>query len=503
MLRAVASAAIYFAILAVATFVDSSLGLGMEGTAIDIAALLPSTLSDPSVIKRWSQKYFQRVQSKSIFDESYTGTTFAQDGPKQSDLVKAPPITLVTDLQNRSGNVVTHTMIEPMFLDSASRMNYARLKQQVREGTEKSLNRKFVKLPIASAFWGIKEEDVLMGKQENGMANLVSLMTKGLSDNVSAYQDDDLIEAFFTGYSRHLFRTIAETNDVADGSPVVGNADMGVVDTMREHPNTYAWTENGMVKAASNSAEDVAAAFDQITSAATPDASMLNAISLIVKIKKIPGIVLTGGKFKSGKSMVKVIFDPLMMQQLRNAVDYQDAVNSAYQAHGDEHPLIAQGDILWGNLWITEEEKLLDDAFSNKWSFDADGFTDTSTSPDTVHADPATVDVTGTKGTVERQITITKGQRYYRGSDGSIAADEGDKIGNIMVLGANSMARVPGPVLKLIPRTTDDYKRIVGLGSEHIFGHKRLDFIDSSGAFALNQSSLRIMCYRGSAASLA
>ena len=402
---------------------------------------------------------------------------------------------MITDLQNRSGNVVTHTLIEPMFPDSESRMNYARLKQQIREGTEKSLNRKFVKVPLASGFWGIKEEDVLIGKQETGMANMVSLMTKGLSDNVSAYMDDDTIEAFLTGYSRHLFATIAEQNNVADGSPVLGNGDMGVVDTMREHPNTYAWTEDGLVRAQSNSAEDVGTVFNAITSSATPGAAMLDATSLAVKVRKIPGVVLTGGVFGSGKSMVMVIVDPLVMNKIRRDVEYRDTVNSAYMAKGDEHPLIKQGEILWGNLWVREEEKLLDDNFSNKWSFDADGHDDGSD----VWAAPAEIDVAGTKNTVNREITVSKGERTYFGTDQDVSAGD---VANILVLGSNSLARCPGPVLRLIPRTTDDYKRIIGLGSEHIFGHKRLDFVDATGAFAFNQSSLRIMAYRGNANSL-
>jgi len=493
MLRAAISTLLVLALVGAAAFADSAMGLGLE--AFELASLVPTALADPGIVKQWSQKYFQRVQSKSIFDEAYTGTTFSQDGPKKSDLVKAAPITLITDLQNRSGNVVTHTLIEPMFPDSESRMNYARLKQQVREGSEKNLNRKFVKVPLASGFWGIKEEDVLIGKQETGMANMVALMTKGLSDNVSAYMDDDTIEAFLTGYSRHLFATIAEQNSVADGSPVLGNADMGVVDTLREHPNTYAWTPTGMVKAASNSAEDVGTVFNQITEAATPGAAMLDSISLIVKIKKIPGIVLTGGKFgNAGKSMVKVVVDPLMMNKIRGEAVYRETVNSAYMSKGDDHPLIAQGDVLWGNLWVSEEEKLLDDNFSNKYSFDGEGFADGADE----WAAPATIDVAGAKNTVERTVTVSKGERTYFGG-GDIEAGD---VANILVLGANSLARCPGPVLRLIPRTTDDYKRIIGLGSEHIFGHKRLDFIDASGAFAFNQSSLRIMAYRGNTESL-
>jgi hypothetical protein len=35
------------------------------------------------------------------------------------------------------------------------------------------------------------------------------------------------------------------------------------------------------------------------------------------------------------------------------------------------------------------------------------------------------------------------------------------------------------------------------LGSEHIFGHKRIDFTNASNVVNLNQSSLRIAVYRG------
>lgn len=466
---------------------------------VALANLMPSGFSDPDRLKRWSQAYFRRVQSKVVFDERYTGVKMASDGPKDSDLVTAPPIVEINDLRNQKGTQVTHTLINPLFPDSESRLKSGRVKGQRREDSERSGSKNFVTIPLGTWFEGVKEEDVLIGKQEIGMGQLYKLMVELLSDNTSAYMDDDTVETFFQGHSRHLYHTIAKTKNAADQSTVTGNVDAGIKDPS-EHPNTYAWVEeNGVYtlkRADSPSVEDVHNLFADITSDAIPTRKLLDAIALEVRKQKIIGTQYSGGKSWKQRGMVKVVVDPITMQLIRDDLHDSDAVNSAYMATGDEHPIIAQGDVIWGPLHICEEEKMLDPAFSAKLNFGTESFDGVTGGVD----ESQIRKVTDSDG-VER-IYLEHGERTFdsetpAGGDSAIGPDGANKIGNIMVLGANSVAKVPGPVLPLIERTDDDYKRIMGLGAEHLFGCKRIDFVDSNRDFAFNQSSLRIAVYRG------
>lgn len=484
-----------------AFLIDPAL-FGEAFAGVVMANLMPTGFSDPDRLKRWSQAYFRRVQSKVVFDERYTGVKMSSDGPKQSQLVTAPPIVEINDLKNQKGTQVTHTLVNPLFPDSESRLRSGRVKGQRREDSERSGSKNFVTIPLGTWFEGVKEEDVLIGKQEIGMGQLYKLMVELLSDNTSAYMDDDLLETFFQGHSRHLYHTIAKTTNAADESTVTGNVDAGIKDPS-EHPNSYAWVDLGggtlaLEKAASPSVEDVHTTLGNITSAATPGSDLLDAIALEVRKQKMIGTVYSGGKSWKSRGMIKVIMDPITMQMIRTDLKNNDAVNSAYNATGDEHPLIAQGDIIWGPLHICEEEKLLDPAFSAALNFGTEAYSGTLGD---VGASQIRK-ITDSDG-VER-IYLEHGERTFdasntdAGGDSDIGVNGANKIGNILVLGANSLAKVPGPVLPLIERTDDDYKRIIGLGAEHLFGCKRLDFVDSNRDFAFNQSSLRISVYRGS-----
>jgi hypothetical protein len=490
-------------VAALLTTIAFSLGfesIGIEGVLF--ANLVPVSLSDPDIIRRWSRKYFYRTQAKTVFDERYTGTTMSNDGVKYTDTIVGPPVILVNDLSTADGMTVTYTMIEPLYQNSSDRLSGAegRVKGQAREGSEKRVNKKFIKFPVASKFWSVREEDVFVGKKEIGMADMLSIMTKQLSDNVAQYMDDDCIDAFYTGYSSHLWTTIAG-DGATDGQAVVGSADLGVVTGPAEHLNTYAWIKDGtefkLIKAATNSTADVATMMNQITSDAVPSAKLLDAISFVCKMNNIVGSEYRGGIYGPGKTFIKVMVDPMTMWRLRQDSVFRETVNSAYQAKGDEHPLIKQGDLLWGNLHVCEFEKLAQDRWSNKYSFNATGAGGTGN---------AAISVAGTAGTANRTLALTLAARVLGGAaagDAKIGANGGDKIANIMVLGANSLGRVPGGIYPLIPRSTDDYKRITGIGSEHIFGHKRLDFTNNSNVPNLNQSSLRVAVYRGSASDIA
>ena len=460
--------------------------------------------TDPDRIKQWSLKYFYRTQSKTIFDESYTGVAIAKDGPKKSDTVVGPPVILVTDLKSQNGMVVTYTMINPLFNSSEERLRYSRVKGQIREGSEKTSSKKFVQFPLASAFWAVKEEDVFVGKKEIGMANLTAEMTRLLSDNTAQYMDDDAIESFFTGHSRHLYTTLAKARGAANETPVVASTELGIPTPPQEHPNTLAWiVDNGntvlrpaSAEAGANIDEKVHSLLSKVTSAAMPSARLLDYISLEVKRRKMVGTQYVDKKFN--RTLFTVVVDPITMMKFRH--DFQadgsgfgNIVTGAYQTTGDEHPLIKQGSIVWGDLLVVEEEKLLDDAFSNSHAFGAS-------------AVGAFVDAAQIKRTIDgdgvEHYWVERGERAFETgtpayADSEIGEKGGDKIGNIMVMGANALGRVPGPIQPLIPRTTDDYTRIKALGSEHVFGHKRLDWVEGQTTDPYNQSSLRIAVYRG------
>lgn len=477
--------------------------VSIEG--VSMAALMPTGFSDPDRLRRWSQNYFKRVQSKVIFGERYTGTKIADDGPKKTDLMTAEPIVEVNDLKNRKGTRINFTLMEPLFPDSQSRLNYTRIKGQKREDSEKSGGKKFVDLALGTGFWGVKEEDITIGKQEIGLGDLYGRMVELLSDNTAAYMDDDLVETFFLGQSRHLYQTVAKTTSMSDGDKPTGNAEAAIKDPA-EHPNTYLYYYgNGtgvLEKADSNSVEDVHSLLTKANSDVTASAKLMNKIALECKKQKIIPTTYRGGDM-GNRSFYRVIMDPIMMQQFRDDIQDNDAVNSAYQASGAEHPYLSHGDVIWGPLHITEEEKLLDDAFSVENNYGADEYDSDSGGGDGVTEVTASQIKRTTDSDGIESIYIEHGSREFKtgtnaGDDSNIGPDGADNLGNIMVLGANSLAKCPGPVLPLIERTDDDYNRILGLGSEHLFGCKRLDFVDKNGDFSFNQSSLRIVTYRGS-----
>lgn len=480
--------------------------LAVEGVAM--AALMPTGFSDPDRLRRWSQNYFRRVESKVVFGEQYTGTQLADDGPRKTDLMVAAPIVQVNDLSNRKGTRVNYTLMEPLFPDSSARLNYGRVKGQKREDSEKSGGKKFVDIALGTWFQGVKEEDITIGKQEIGMGDLYQRMVELLSDNGAAYMDDDLVETFFLGQSRHLYHQVAKTTSIADGGKPVGNAEAAIKDPA-EHPNTYLFYDNSgatLEKAASNSVADVHQLLTKANSTHTAGATLLNKIALEVKKQKIIPTTYRGEN--GNRNFVRVVMDPIMMQQLRDDIQNNDAINSAYNASGQEHPYISHGDIIWGPLHITEEEKLLDSAFgvgnnygADEYDSDGDGGAGGTAGDGIIEVTQSQIRRTTDANGIE-SIYIEHGDRTFKtgtnaGDDANIGPDGSDKLGNILVLGANSVAKCPGPVLPLIERTDDDYNRILGLGSEHLFGCKRLDFVDSNGNFSFNQSSLRIVAYRG------
>jgi hypothetical protein len=153
-------------------------------------------------------------------------------------------------------------------------------------------------------------------------------------------------------------------------------------------------------------------------------------------------------------------------------------------------------------LVVREEEKLLDPLYSVDNNFGADAYDSDGGGGDGITDVTQTSIRKVTTNGVER-VYVEHGDRTFAtgtaaGDDSAIGADGADNIGRVMVLGANSLAHVPGPVLELTERKEDDYKRVVGLGSEHMFGAKRLDFTDASRNFAYNQSSFQAYVYRGS-----
>lgn len=475
-----------------------------------------AALKNPDRIARWSLKYFYRTQSKTIFDESYTGVSMTSDGPKGTNTVVGAPILLVNDLKDTNGMVVNYTMINPLFQDSEARLRYAKVKGERREGSEKSLSKLHIKFPIAEAFWGIKEEDVNPGKKDIGMSNLMTLMTKGLSDNNVQFLDDDTIEGgFLFGHSRHLYSTVGKAANAADGAAVETIADAakdyGIPALPTEHPNTLVWlggklTTPGADSETGNFVTQINKKLAKLTTNDRPGLALANAISLEVKTRKMIGIQYIGGSLGK-RTLFKVLVDPILMTQLRQEFKADgsgmgNVISSAYMMKGDEHPLISQGDLLWGNLLFHEEEKLLESAFSNKYSFDATAqYADNGTRMTFARlANESDYDLTVVKAdrSVDVSTSVTNSIYANSGTASATATAEAlNGIANVIVLGGNSIGRVPGPITQLIPRTDDDYRRILGLGTTNIFGHKRLDFTNAIGTGIVNQSSLRVLTWRG------
>lgn len=469
-----------------------------------------AALKNPDRIKRWSLKFHYRTQSKTVFDETYTGTSLTKDGPKKSNTIVGAPVLLVNDLKDTAGMVVNYTMLNPLFNDSQSRLNYVKVKGERREGSEKHLSKLFIKFPVAEGFWGVKEEDVNPGKKDIGMFDLMSRMSKALSDNSIQYQDDDCIEGgFLMGHSRHLYTTVAKAANAVDGSAVeaieASIKDYPIPALPAEHPNTLVWTGGRLVntaqEAGANFVTKINSVLSKITTADKPGLKLLNAIALQIKVRKMVGIRYIGKGFN--RTMFMVLVDPILMTQLREEFNVDgsglgNVLGHAYQAKGDEHPLVQQGDLVWGQLLIREEERLLESAFSNRYSFDARAqYGDAGTRMTFARVNTGdSIDYFINKAERVVDISSKPAESVFTGTS-TATSEQLDSLANILVLGGNAIARVPGPITPLIIRTDDDYQRILGLGTTNIFGHKRLDFVNATGTTEVNQSSIRVIAWRG------
>lgn len=526
--------------------------LGVEG--LFFAAIAPATLDDAGINKHWrglaQEAYWLALWKTGFSDPSYTGTNKSRRSIDPRGDILGPPFVEYYDLKNiGSGDRLTDTIHIPpfdgddevLFGAGGSTAGYIRVKGQKRVGYEVQGSRKNIDFALQSYFFSMKEEDLNMSNQELG-GDLIPLLLEHLTNLHGRYYDADRIVSLHLGYSPHVYTRIAQqSSTIANGDPLSANTNLGVPEPS-EHPNTYAWINEGSLAApeykllSANSITTAVAttntatswggkvheAVGQVTSEALVGRRMLD---LVMEELKLLRIVPTTYVVSQGspKGMYLTLVSPAVMNQFINDNELQKRFDSAFQGAMGNHPLIQEGDKIYRQLIIREVEKFAQSMYSYKINYGpaydygttASGGLDARPSLDGAGTDATGVTYVISGTGEDKRINASLGTRTFRstsdagisvagdtqpaGEDTAIGPDGGDKIDRVVVLGASALGCVPGPVYPLDRRQEDDYGRIVGLGQEKLAANRRIDFPTSRSHNSGydNQGSMVIAVYNG------
>jgi len=525
---------------------------GLHGLGVAFAAIGPTTLSDPGIQKQWrdlSQSAYWASLYKSMFSRpEYTGLNKSRRRISERDDIYGPPFIEYYDLKKMAGDTLTDTVHIPPFdgdeevlFGDASNTGYVRVKGQDRVGYEVQGNRKNIKFALQSYFFSAYEEDVRMSEQELG-GQLLELLVQHVTDLSGRYKDADRIVTYHQGWSPHLYTRIAQAdNTINDGDPVAGSAGMGVGAPF-EHPNTFAFVNNGSVSDPDYklvSANDVADAsggtltatswtgkvhetVGLVDSTALPGRKMLDLIVAQTKFLRLVPIRYRMSEGGAGAKYILLV-SPAMMNMLLDDPDLEKRFGDAFNGKMYQHPLINENDKMYRNLVIREAEKLDQEMHTYEYCYNADdyqysvtaaGGLDARTGDGTVDAPGMTFTKDNTDGTGRKlRIRLNYGQRTFRtqangaaaaeeqpaGADSAIGANGGNKIDRMILLGASALGFVPGPVFNLDRRKEDDYGNILGLGQEFFGGGRRIEWATGKNHNSGydNQGSMVIAAYNG------
>lgn len=526
---------------------------GMEEFGILVAAIGPTTLSDPGIVKQWralSQRAYWASLYKSAFsDPQYTGTNKSRRKIEAREDIYGPPIIEYYDLSKMKGDTLTDNVHIPPFdgdeevlFGSGSDKGYVRVKGQDRVGYEIQASRKNIKFALQSYFFSAFEEDVRMSEQELG-GDLLELLVQHTTDLSGRYKDADKLVTFHQGWSPHLYTRIAQADGtISDNDPAPSATEMGVGAPF-EHPNTFAFVNEGTTAdpvyrlVAANDIADAAAtsltadswtgkvheAVGQVDSSALPGRKMLD---LIVEQTRYLRLVPIRYRMQNGKSGAYyiMIVSPAMMNMFYDDPDLEKRFGDAYNGMAYKHPLINDDDKMYRNLIIREEEKMAQKMHTfaycygdtYQYSVTADGGLDSRTGDGNVDAPGVVVRKDNSDGTGRKlRVYLEYGERTFRSAsngteaggeqpaaeDSAIGPNGGDKIDRIILLGASALGTVPGPVFDLDRRQEDDYGNILGIGQEAFSGSRRIEWgtkaSNNHNSGYDNQGSMVIAAYNG------
>lgn len=547
----VIGALMYLSIFALGGYMVGGIS-GFEGLGITIAAIGPTTLSDPGIIKQWralSQRAYWAALYKSAFsDPQYTGLNKSRRKIETREDIYGPPFVEYYDLTKMKGDTLTDNVHIPPFdgdeevlFGSGSDAGYVRVKGQDRVGYEIQAGRKNIKFALQSYFFSAFEEDVRMSEQELG-GDLLELLVQHVTDLSGRYKDADKLVTFHQGWSPHLYARIAQADGtVSDGDPAPSATEMGVQAPF-EHPNTFAFINEGTLAdpqyklLAANDIPDAAAgsntatswsgkvheAVGQVDSSALPGRKMLDLIVAQTRYSRLVPIRYRMANGKSGAYYLLLV-SPAMMNMLYDDPDLEKRFGDAYNGMAYKHPLINDDDKMYRNLIIREVEKLDQTIHTYAYHF-GDTYEYSSTADgglDGRTGDAGSTDAPGvvirkdnTDGTGRKLRTYLEySQRTFRSSgngatageeqpaaeDSAIGPNGGDKIDRMMLIGASSLGIVPGPVFDLDRRQEDDYGNILGIGQEFFGGCRRIEWgtTKNHNSGYDNQGSLVIAAYNG------
>lgn len=545
----VAGALLYLSIFVLGGLAVGSMP-GLEGVGVMFAAIGPTTLSDAGIVKQWralSQRAYWAALYKSAFtDPQYTGLNKSRRKIESREDIYGPPFIEYYDLTKMKGDTLTDTVHIPPFdgdeevlFGTGSDVGYVRVKGQDRVDYEIQAGRKNIKFALQSYFFSSFEEDVRMSEQELG-GDLLELLVQHVTDLSGRYKDADKLVTFHQGWSPHLYARIAQADGtVSDNDPAPSATEMGVQAPF-EHPNTFAFINEGTLAdpsyklIAANDVADAATdtltatswtgkvheAVGQVDSSALPGRKMLD---LIVAQTRYSRLVPVRYRMENGKSGAYyiVLVSPAMMNMLYDDPDLEKRFGDAYNGMAYRHPLINDDDKMYRNLIVREVEKLDQDLHTYAKNYGdvydygvtADGGLDARTGigGDTTGVTIRKDNVDGSGRKLRTYLSI--GDRTFRttgggataaeeqpaGADTAIGASGGDKIDRILVLGASALGIVPGPVYDLDRRQEDDYGNILGIGQEFFGGCRRIEWTTekSHNSGFDNQGSMVIAAYNG------
>lgn len=459
---------------------------------------------DPQIWQQWQSVAFRAGEAKTEFTESEIGTSFADDGPKPAQQVKAAPI-LYQQHHTKGGRQLNIRYHEPVMEDTQEILNAGRVNDQDRIGYEYEMSRRNVVAIVDKNHFAIREEDVEQGEQftANLTANQVmGMFVRELSDQNARRTDLETFYAFFSGYAKNTHISSSARAGLSNSDVPVADTDTGHQMPMTEHPETYAWIkENDAFKlepvtfhaTQATHSQNFVATLSKVTDDATPGLKMLRAIRRKIRQKNmIPNNI----RLEDGKSFG--YFLVYVSDRIKNLIESDDKAFElyvkAYQGMVQKNPLLQEGDMFYKNMIIRESKRLDEEFFSCKTSFNATGHGSGATD--------ASFNITGSS-IKDGTVSITEGAYSFAAdTPGRTALGENNTqlVGRIMVLGANALLKLAGKKFDLKPMEITQYGLNNGIAQTRYFGCQRVqNYTASASGLAFNAvpQSMQILCFQG------
>lgn len=478
------------------TGVFSFLTIDADGLSL-AASLMALKSGDPERWRRWTEKVFKLGEEKTEFNESEIGVTYADDGPKPSQRVKAAPILYEQKLM-KGGRYMSIKTRKPLFTDPETTLKKGRYEGQDRIGAEQKLSRDSVEVCVDEFHIGLKEEDIQIGSQSTANmkpSQLIDIFTDAITDNNYSRKDWGMFWALFAGSDMHHYINAGLRKSQSNGAIPTSDDKNGLRFPMMEHPNTYVWHNGKLNKIAYNATmATYSAAFttelDKVTDSFKPTLGMLKRIN---RIAVTSNMIPCQFRNKDGRlhSYYLLYVPGKIRDLLEEDTDFKDVMTSAYEGMVKNNPMLNDDDVPYKNLIIRTSTKLDHEYFSLKNSFNAEGdgasVGDCSFNKTTVGSiEWADIDLG------ERQFTSTTPAHTAYGATGT------NNLGRMLLLGANAGIRASGKEFEIDPMEITNYGKDDGVGLTSIYGqHRNQQFDPDNGNFAQAYNSMQIISHMG------